>query len=62
MLGNGNDNVHLGNGSNDAVTLGTGNDNVQIGDGNDNTVFLPAAGNPHAHVKFGKGKNNTITK
>ena len=60
-LGDGNDNVHLGDGSHDAVTLGTGNDDVQIGDGNDNTVFLPAAGNPHAHVKFGKGKNNTVT-
>ena len=59
-LGNGNDLVLLGDGGDDAVTLGSGNDDVQIGDGSDNTVFLPAAGNRHAHVKFGKGKNNTI--
>ena len=41
-LGNGNDNVQLGNGNN-TVTLGTGNDNVQAGDGT-NEVTAGAVG------------------
>lgn len=56
----GNDNVTLGDGSSDTVTIGTGNDAVQIGNGSFNTVFLPLVGNPNAHVKFGSGTGNAI--
>lgn len=51
-LGNGNDNVQLGNGNN-VVTLGNGNDNVQLGDGS-NRVTL---GNGNDNVQVGNGDN-----
>jgi Ca2+-binding RTX toxin-like protein len=54
-VGNGNDSVQLGSGSN-TVTLGDGHDNVTAGGGN-NVVTL---GNGNDNVQLGDG-NNTVT-
>ncbi len=51
-VGNGNDNVQLGNGNN-TVTLGDGNDNIQVGNGNNVVV----EGNGHDQVQAGNGNN-----
>jgi hypothetical protein len=63
--GTGNDNVQLGDGSGDNVTLqGTGNDQVQIGCNNNSgldsyeTVSVGAAS---AHVQVGDGSHDTVT-
>ncbi len=59
--GNGNDQVQLGNGSNDSVTLGNGNDHIQIANGNnpDNHEMVSlGAGNDQ--VQIGDGSNDTV--
>ena len=54
-LGDGNDNILAGNGTN-IITVGNGNDNIRAGDGN-NTIAL---GNGNDNILVGNG-NNTIT-
>ncbi len=54
-LGDGNDNLRLGNGAN-TVTVGNGNDNIQRGNGT-NVVI---AGDGNDQVQLGDG-NNTVT-
>ncbi|OYV65314.1 MAG: hypothetical protein B7X07_03495, partial [Actinobacteria bacterium 21-64-8] len=51
-LGNGNDQVQLGDGSN-TVTVGSGNDNIQAGDGNN--VIVAGSGNDN--IQVGDGDN-----
>jgi hypothetical protein len=53
--GNGNNNVHLGNGNN-TVTLGNGNDNIQAGNGSN----MVTAGGGNDNVTLGNG-NNVLT-
>ena len=54
-MGNGNDNVQLGDGAN-TVTLGNGNDYVSAGNGN-NTVTV---GNGNDNVQLGNGDNVVV--